>query len=184
MTYQAHQAALVSRTVLALNRPVEIGQPHARAVDILREHSLKVWYDPGHRFDAGPITAFRAMDDAGRFCWVLRVLGHRLELSREVDPYEAMAQREPRPGGGRALPWTEIRAVARALRRREVRLQMVATDFEGMPALYVWLGRLNLPGWVAGWLLPVAPALGTAIWTAHCRTLGQRQMRAANLATA
>ncbi len=67
---------------------------------------------------------------------------------------------------------------------REIRFTMTANDFEGLPGLYAWLGRVGLPGWVAAWLTPITPELGSAILMAHRRTLRQRKKRPANLATA
>ncbi len=184
MSYQAHQAALVARTVLALNRPVGPTSATARAVDMLREHTTRVWYDPIHRFDAGDTAAFRAVDDSGRFCWLVRAHGERILVSHTTNPYDAIAAANDWPAPDAVLPWAEVQELARALRRREIRFRLAPADFEGLAMPFAWLMRTGMPGWAAAWLLPVSPALGSAIWTAHRRTLGERRARPTALAVA
>ena len=172
------QPALVARTVLALNRPLASGQPPARAADMRHEPALGAWYDPGHRFDAGDTAAFRAIDEAGEFCWLIRSRRDRLLLSHASSPYDAIAAANEWPAADTVLPWEEIEDLAGALRRRDVRFRLISTDFEGLPGAYVWLGRMRLPGWAAAWLMPVRPEIGAAIWAAHRRTSGGRQIPA------
>jgi hypothetical protein len=174
MSYHAHQSALVARTVLALNRPVRPSQGRPRAVDMLRDHGERVWYDPAHRFEAGDTAAFRAIDDAGAFCWLVRTRQDRVLVSREPNPYDAIAAANAWPAPDRVLPWEEVQQLARSLRRREIRFRLSAEDCSGLSGAYVWLGRLGMPGWAAAWLMPVRPEIATAIWCAHRRTLDRR----------
>lgn len=175
MSYHEHQAALVARTILALNRPLEANQLTARAVDMLRDHFLRAWYDPAHRFEAGDKIACRAVDDLGRFCWLVRSEARALALSHAANPYDAIAETNEPPAPPSNMRGDDLHQLARALRRGEIRFHLVADDFAGTTGVCGLLGRCGLPGRLAGWMIAVLPGLGTALWAANHRTRGSRR---------
>ncbi len=170
--------SMVARAILAANRPVKSSGAPAEAERMARHDDLEVWYDPQHSFlvTVGCL-AIRAVTDQGRFCWLVREDGEPDSLSYVKSPYDVV----PASGGvgGLGIPHPAVTELAASLRRGDIRIPLAADDFRGTGCVMRMLGSLGMPGWLAAWLMPVAPAIGRAIWAGHRRTLWLRQARLA-----
>ena len=169
--------ARISRAILASNRPVPRGAQPPAPERMARHATLEVWFDPEHLFcpQSGTVV-LRAIDDAGVFCWLIRQSQCRDGLSYAASPYDVVPPADEQAEMPLPVP-SAVRDLALALRRGEIRFNLVAHDFAGLPGWSGWLGRLGMPGWFAAWLMPLAPEIGRAIWTAHRRSLEARQAR-------
>ncbi|MBM9593274.1 hypothetical protein [Roseitranquillus sediminis] len=175
--------ARVARAILAANRPVPFGKSPPSPERMARHLTLDVWYDPEHLFcPTAGVLVYRAIDDDGHFCWLVRRGNGRDAVSRAVSPYDTVPSdtgaNDPFPPAPAA-----VAELATLLRRTEVRLDLVPGDFYGIHGLAAALGRRGMPGWAAAWLMPLMPEMGRAIWRAHRRSLETRQARLALVAS-
>ncbi len=172
--------SMVARAILAANRPVKSAGAPVNPERMARQDSLEVWYDPQHCFFVAiGCVAMRAVTDQGRFCWLVRENGEVDTLSYVKSPYDVA----PANGGdgGLNIPYPAVTELAASLRRREIRLPLASADFRGTGPVARLIGALGMPGWLAGWLMPLVPTIGRAIWAGHRRTLGGRQSQLAGL---
>ena len=168
----------VARAILAANRPVRCDDATTPPELMARHQALAVWYDPEHAFVvAAGCLAMRAITDAGRFCWLVRQAGARDGLSYVKNPYDVVPARGD--DDGMNVPYDAVTELAAALRRGEIRLPLAPGDFRGNGLAVRLLARRGMPGWMAAWLLPLAPGIGRAIWAGHRRTLEMRRLRLA-----
>ena len=109
--------SLVARAILAANRPVRREGSPASPDRMRRSDELDVWFDPQHAFRVGRgRTAFRAADDTGRFCWLIREVGGTDWLSYVKNPFDAVAA-DRGDSGGMRIPHPAVTELAAALRR-------------------------------------------------------------------
>lgn len=170
--------SMVARAILAANRPIKSAGAPVQPERMARHDALEVWYDPQHSFLVTiGCLAIRAVTDQGRFCWLVRENAEEDALSYVKNPYDVV----PAHGGdsGLNVPHPAVTELAASLRRGEIRIPLAAADFRGTGRLMRAVASHGMPGWLAGWLMPIVPTIGRAIWAGHRRTLEARQVHLA-----
>ena len=167
--------SMVARAILAANRPVKSAGALVQPERMARHDALEVWYDPQHAFlvTVGCV-AIRAVNDHGRFCWLVRQTDEEDGLSYVKSPYDVVPADSD--GGGLPVPHPAVTELAASLRRGEIRIPLAATDFRGTGRAMQILGSHGMPGWLAAWLMLVVPTVRRAIWAGHRRTLEARRL--------
>lgn len=180
--------SMVARAILAANRPVRSAGAPVQPERMARHDALEVWYDPQHAFlvTVGCV-AMRAVNDDGRFCWLVRQTDQRDTIGYTKSPYDVV----PAQGGdgGRGLPHPAVTELAASLRRGDIWIPLIADDFRGTSCAVRTLASHGMPGWLAAWLMLAVPTVRRAIWAGHRRTLEGRRVwtsarRAAGIAGA
>ena len=163
--------SMVARAILAANRPVRSAGAPARPERMARHETLDVWYDPQHVFlVAIGCHAVRAVNDQGRFCWLVRQSGEEDTISYVKNPYDVVPAQDG--DSGLQVPHPAVTELAASLRRGETRIPLAADDFRGTGRPLQMLAAHGMPGWLAGWLMPLVPTIGRAIWAGHRRLAG------------
>jgi hypothetical protein len=160
--------SMVARAILAANRPVRSAGAPAHPERMARQDDLEIWYDPQHAFlVAVGCVALRAVSDQGRFCWLVRQNSEKDQLSYVQNPYDVLP---PQDGdSGLQIPHPAVTELAASLRQGRNHIRLSAGDFRGTARPLRFLGSHGMPGWLAGWLMPMFPTLGRAIWCGHRR---------------
>lgn len=172
--------SMVARAVLAANRPVRSNGAPAHAELMARHDDLAIWYDPQHAFLVTfGCLAIRAVDDTGRFCWLVRQNGDDDRISFVKNPYDVVPAQDG--DSGLRVPHPAVTELAASLRRREIRIPLAANDFRGTARPLQMLASHGMPGWLAGWLMPLVPTIGRAIWAGHRRVVGAPRELAARI---
>ena len=166
--------SMVARAILAANRPIKSAGAPVQPERMARHDTLEVWYDPQHAFlvTIGCVL-MRAVNDDGRFCWLVRQTDEDDTLSYVKSPYDVV----PPAGGdsGLSVPHPAVTELAASLRRGEIRIPLAPSDFRGTGRAMRMLASHGMPGWLAAWLMLVAPTVRRAIWAGHRRTLEGRR---------
>jgi hypothetical protein len=175
--------SMVARAILAANRPIKSAGAPVQPERTARHDLLEVWYDPQHAFlvTVGCV-AMRAVNDQGRFCWLVRQTDETDKLSYVKSPYDVVPAESG--DGGLGVPHRAVTELAASLRRGEIRIPLAASDFRGTGPAMRLLASHGMPGWLAAWLMPFVPTLGRAIWAGHRRTLEARRLLARRVARA
>lgn len=161
--------SMVARAILAANRPIRSAGAPAHPERMARHQTLDVWFDPHHGFlVAIGCAALRAVNDEGRFCWLVRQNGEKDAISYVQNPYDVVP---PQDGDtGLQIPHPAVTELAASLRRGEIRIPLAAGDFRGTGPTLKMLASRGMPGWVAAWLMPLIPTIRRAIWAGYRRS--------------
>ena len=160
--------SMVARAILAANRPVRSAGAPVHPERMARHETLEVWYDPQHAFLVTiGCQALRAINDQGRFCWLARENGETDRISYVKNPYDVVPAQDG--DSGLQVPHPAVTELAASLRRGDVRIPLDANDFRGTGRSMQMLAAYGMPGWLAGWLMPLVPTIGRAIWAGHRR---------------
>jgi hypothetical protein len=170
--------SMVARAILAANRPVRSAGAPAHPERMARQDALEIWFDPQHSFLVTiGCVAMRAVTDQGRFCWLVRQNGEDDAVSYVHNPYDVVP---PQQGdGGLKVPHPAVTELAASLRRGEIRIPLASDDFRGTGRPLRMVALCGMPGWLAAWLMPLAPTLGRAIWSGHRRLVQHPPARSA-----
>lgn len=162
--------SMVARAILAANRPVRSAGAPAQPERMARHEILELWYDPKHVFHVTiGCLAVRAATDEGRFCWLVRQNGEKDVISYVQNPYDVVPAQDG--DSGLQVPHPAVTELAASLRRGAISIPLDARDFRGTGRTLQLLAARGMPGWIAGWLMPVVPTIGRAIWAGHRRAI-------------
>lgn len=149
-----------------------------------RSDWISLFYDSAHKVtsDDGSQYAYRAITTRGELLWFVFSNGKARGYHSEADcPFDAFKEARAALAQRRQIKsrWTELQRIARALRRRQARFDILIEDAHSSPLCPMGTrhflrsvglsGITRLSGFKLAWLMLLEPQLGFVIHQAALR---------------